>query len=368
MGPELRRRRRAPARAPRAARGRRGRRHRRARPGERRGAAAPAGRLHRRRRPVHAAGPGRLDDRRRHPRRRLRRVPVPDRRPRPATSWWPASPATRRRSRRSPPHGDRVVLLPANPRLGPMEFDPGEVRVFGRVVTVCVASESGGGSGEPAGRLTALVRVGAAGPRRRPTRASPTASPRQGPMRQQVAERARARRRASARSTRSSLVWASVESPGPKLAAGMPAAANRLTSVQPSLARTSSRLRSRRAASSGCVSPGGGGAGHVDHLHRVALVEVRARAPPRRGPGPASAGAVGGEAVVERDHRAVGHDVARHAALDEHRLQRLAELAAVDDGPALLVVVERRQQPAGPVEGVASHPRAGGVGPGAGGA
>jgi repressor LexA len=32
--------------------------------------------------------------------------------------------------------GDRVVLLPANPRLGPMEFDPGEVRVFGRVVTV----------------------------------------------------------------------------------------------------------------------------------------------------------------------------------------------------------------------------------------
>jgi repressor LexA len=32
--------------------------------------------------------------------------------------------------------GDRVVLLPANPRLGPMEFDPGDVQVFGRVVTV----------------------------------------------------------------------------------------------------------------------------------------------------------------------------------------------------------------------------------------
>src|SRR5262245_62146543 len=32
--------------------------------------------------------------------------------------------------------GDRVVLLPANARLGPMEFDPGDVRVFGRVVTV----------------------------------------------------------------------------------------------------------------------------------------------------------------------------------------------------------------------------------------
>ena len=32
--------------------------------------------------------------------------------------------------------GDRVVLQPANPRLGPMEFDPDDVRVFGRVVTV----------------------------------------------------------------------------------------------------------------------------------------------------------------------------------------------------------------------------------------
>jgi repressor LexA len=32
--------------------------------------------------------------------------------------------------------GDRVVLQPANPRLGPMEFDAGEVQVFGRVVTV----------------------------------------------------------------------------------------------------------------------------------------------------------------------------------------------------------------------------------------
>ena len=32
--------------------------------------------------------------------------------------------------------GDRVVLVPANPRLGPMEFAAGEVKVFGRVVTV----------------------------------------------------------------------------------------------------------------------------------------------------------------------------------------------------------------------------------------
>jgi repressor LexA len=32
--------------------------------------------------------------------------------------------------------GDQVVLQPANPRLGPMEFDPADVQVFGRVVTV----------------------------------------------------------------------------------------------------------------------------------------------------------------------------------------------------------------------------------------
>jgi repressor LexA len=31
---------------------------------------------------------------------------------------------------------DRVVLVPANPRLEPMEFDPDEVQIFGRVVTV----------------------------------------------------------------------------------------------------------------------------------------------------------------------------------------------------------------------------------------
>jgi repressor LexA len=32
--------------------------------------------------------------------------------------------------------GDQIVLLPANPRLGPMVFEPDEVNVFGRVVTV----------------------------------------------------------------------------------------------------------------------------------------------------------------------------------------------------------------------------------------
>jgi repressor LexA len=32
--------------------------------------------------------------------------------------------------------GGKVVLLPANERLGPMEFDPREVSIFGKVVTV----------------------------------------------------------------------------------------------------------------------------------------------------------------------------------------------------------------------------------------
>jgi repressor LexA len=32
--------------------------------------------------------------------------------------------------------GGKIVLQPANPRLSPMEFDPGEVTIFGKVVTV----------------------------------------------------------------------------------------------------------------------------------------------------------------------------------------------------------------------------------------
>ena len=74
----LRRPGRAPAGPARAARGRRRRRHRRPRPGEHRGDPPPPGRLHRRGRPLHAAGAGRLDDRGRHRRRRLRRVPRPE--------------------------------------------------------------------------------------------------------------------------------------------------------------------------------------------------------------------------------------------------------------------------------------------------
>ena len=75
-------------------------------------------------------------------------------------------------------------------------------------------------------------------------------------------------------------------------------------------------------------------------------------------------GAVGREAVVDEQHDLVGHHVAGHAALDADRLQRLAVLAAVDHRAALLVAVEVAEQPADPVDGVAAHPRAGGVGPG----
>ena len=94
------------------------------------------GRLHRRGRPVHAPGPGRLDDRRRHPRRRLRRGRASSRPPTRATSSWPASPATRPRSRPSPARAARSCCSPPTPGSTPMVFAPGDVRVFGKVVTV----------------------------------------------------------------------------------------------------------------------------------------------------------------------------------------------------------------------------------------
>jgi repressor LexA len=34
------------------------------------------------------------------------------------------------------PRGGRVVLRPANPALDDLEFDPADVRIYGRVVTV----------------------------------------------------------------------------------------------------------------------------------------------------------------------------------------------------------------------------------------
>ena len=75
--------------------------------------------------------------------------------------------------------------------------------------------------------------------------------------------------------------------------------------------------------------------------------------------------AVGGEAVVERDGGAVGHDVAGHPALDPDRLERLAVLAAVEHGAPGLEGLDEGEQAAEAVDGVAAHPGPGGVGPGA---
>ena len=77
LRPQLRRLRRSPPVPPRPPGRRRRRRHRRAGPGERRGDPPGPRRLLRRRRPLHAPGPGRVDDRGRHPRRRLHRGPGP---------------------------------------------------------------------------------------------------------------------------------------------------------------------------------------------------------------------------------------------------------------------------------------------------
>ena len=53
-----------------------------------------------------------------------------------ATSWWPGSPTTRPPSSFSTHRGAEVVLTPANATISPMEFDPDEVTVYGKVVTV----------------------------------------------------------------------------------------------------------------------------------------------------------------------------------------------------------------------------------------
>ena len=165
-----------------------------------------------------------------------------------------------------------------------------------------------------------------------------------------------------ARSTRSSAVWARVASPGPRLHAGTPSAAKRATSVQPSLAVTVRSCRSMSAAQDRVVETGRGRRRAVDDRDLVAVLEDGREERPHL-VGRFGLGAVGGEAPVERDGGEVGDDVAGHATRHHHRLERLAVLAALDDGPALVEALDQAQQLTEAVDGVATHPRPGGVGP-----
>jgi repressor LexA len=97
--------------------------------------AAAALRLHRRGRPVHAAGARRLDDRHRHPRRRLRRGPSAAHRANGdiVVAGIPGGEATVKTFRK---RGSKIELIPSNSRLTTMVFDADEVQLFGKVVTV----------------------------------------------------------------------------------------------------------------------------------------------------------------------------------------------------------------------------------------
>ena len=58
-------------------------------------------------------------------------------RPSRATSCGgPASPTAKATVKRFSTRDGKVVLTPANERLSPMEFDPDEITIFGKVVTV----------------------------------------------------------------------------------------------------------------------------------------------------------------------------------------------------------------------------------------
>ena len=124
--------------------------------------------------------------------------------------------------------------------------------------------------------------------------------------------------------TCSSCLWASIGSPGPKLTAGMPSAVNRATSVQPNFGltvaadRLDERLRGRPVEA-------GQRAGRESVTVDVEPLEELAHE--RLGLGLA---AVGGEAVVDRDHALVGDHVAGDAAADADRVEALVVLQAVD--------------------------------------
>ena len=104
-----------------------------------------------------------------------------------------------------------------------------------------------------------------------------------------------------------------------------------------------------------------------------------ARRPPRRSSPSSSAGAStartwasasagvrsGANRWLSATLDAIGHDVAGHAALDLHGLERLAVLAALRCTRLARLVGRRRWRARGPsaVDGVATHPGPGGVGP-----
>ena len=92
---------------------------------------------------------------------------------------------------------------------------------------------------------------------------------------------------------------------------------------------------------------------------------MRGQEPPHVGFG-LVAGPVRRVTVVDPHHGPVRHYVAGHPALDVHGLEGLPVPAAVHHGLPVLVAVQGVQQPSQAVDGVASHPRPGRVGPGAG--
>ncbi len=121
--------------------------------------------------------------------------------------------------------------------------------------------------------------------------------------------------------------------------------AKRATSVQPSFARTGSVWRLIIADRSGWSSAGAAAARHVDDLD----ARRRPRGGPPRNPTagtprPPSRCGRGRSGAPTTRVTTVGDDVARHAAVDLDRLERLAVTAPVDLGLARLVLIESDQQ------------------------
>ena len=205
-----------------------------------------ARRLHRRRRPVHAAGPGRLDDRRRDLRRRLRR-----RAPQPTAengeivvAGIPGEEATVKTFQAK---GDNIVLVPV--QRAPLAHGVPRRRRHGV---------------RPGRHRHASTLRRSAGCADRRIRSEPWVT---------SARTTRKHHSSGARSRRSSAVWASSAEPGPKLTAGISSAAKRATSVQPSFALTGRSARPTNAATSGSCKPGSAPARHVDDLERVAVLQ-----------------------------------------------------------------------------------------------